>query len=337
MLPISVLVPTRNSMSLLPKHIEGMRPWLELAEEIVAVDSHSNDGTLEFLQRELKHPNVRVLTHPPGLYQSWNFGIAQCRAKYIYVSTVGEEITRAGLLELHTTAERFAADVVISPPRKFDMEGHPVEKEWPVNTLLDSIQVTEPIALEGLAAQLYAVTFVQRGMLGSSASNLYRTADLQRFPFRTDFGTAGDVAWGLEHSGQIRLAIVPQKFSTFVFHPKSYAKSDYAVSEFAEKCIELAAQVVTARPWKKKAGESLSPETSIDGPCEASMHELLLAWREYVAAKRVVDAWKAKGAIFYFLPGARRGRAERRAKKHRLRVVQEQALDLVAQSLIRRH
>jgi hypothetical protein len=190
--------------------------------------------------------------------------------------------------------------------------------------------------LEGLAAQLYAVTFVQRGMLGSSASNLYRAAELQRFPFRTDFGTAGDVAWGLEHAGQIRIAVVPQNLSTFVFHPKSYAKSDYAVSAFAEKCIELAAEVVAARPWKRRAGESLDDETLIDGPGEASLHELLRAWREYVSAKRVVDACKEKGAIFYFLPAARRARAERRVKKRHLRKAQEQALNLVARSLIRR-
>ena len=48
MLPISVLVPTRNSMSLLPKHVEAMRAWLDFVEEVVAVDSHSTDGTMEF-------------------------------------------------------------------------------------------------------------------------------------------------------------------------------------------------------------------------------------------------------------------------------------------------
>ena len=58
MLPISVLVPTRNSMSLLPQHVEAMRAWLDQVEEVVAVDSHSTDGTLEFLQRELKHPGL---------------------------------------------------------------------------------------------------------------------------------------------------------------------------------------------------------------------------------------------------------------------------------------
>ncbi len=327
MLPISVVVPTRNSMSLLPKHFEAMRSWVDLAEEVVAVDSHSNDGTLEFLQRELKHPNVRVLTHPPGLYQSWNFGIARCRAKYTYVSTVGEEITRAGLTELHAVAERFTAEVVISPPRMVDMAGQPKEKEWPVHTLLEKIQVTEPVALEGLAAQLLAVIFVQRGILGSSASDLYRTEVLQRFPFRTDFGTAGDVAWGLEHLGRGRMAILPRSYSTFVFHPKSYAKSDYAVSNYSEKCIETAAQTVAARSWAK-AGV-------VPAEGEALLHELLRAWREFVAAKRAVDASKAKGLLSFFRSGTWRARADREAESRRLLLVRVRALDFVQRSLMR--
>jgi glycosyltransferase involved in cell wall biosynthesis len=53
----------------------ALRSWLDLAQEVVVVDSESSDGTVEFLQSELRHPNLRFLSHPPGLYQSWNFGI----------------------------------------------------------------------------------------------------------------------------------------------------------------------------------------------------------------------------------------------------------------------
>src|SRR5690348_12867075 len=173
MLPISVLVPTRNSMSLLPKHVDAMRTWMDQAEEIIAVDSHSTDGTLEFLQRELG-PSARILTHPPGLYQSWNFGIAQCRAKYVYVSTIGDTMTRDGLTELFAAGEKFRADVVISPPRMVKVSGENKQKTWPVHSLIDELKLTEPIAIEGEAAQLFAVVHLLRGILGSSASNLYR-------------------------------------------------------------------------------------------------------------------------------------------------------------------
>src|SRR5215207_3790096 len=143
MLPISVLVPTRNSMPLLPKHVESMRPWIDLAQEVVAVDSHSQDGTRQFLERELKHPNVRVLDHPPGLYQSWNFGIGQCQAKYIYVSTIGDTMERRGMERLAAAAERLAADVVVSPPRMV-REGRDEGRRWPVHELIAARQLGQP-------------------------------------------------------------------------------------------------------------------------------------------------------------------------------------------------
>ena len=186
MLPLSVLLPTRNSMSLLPKHIVSMQPWLQLAQEVVAVDSHSEDGTREFLERELRHPNVRVLSHPPGLYQSWNFGIQQCRGKYVYVSTVGDTITREGIELLASAAEQLAAEVVVSPPRMV-RDDRPEERRWPVHGLVEDRQLRNPIRFSPLETFTFAFVNLRKAILGSSASNLYRTDLLQRLPFPTDF------------------------------------------------------------------------------------------------------------------------------------------------------
>ena len=87
-------------------------------------------------------------------------------------------------------------------------------------------------------------------------------------------------------------------------------------------------QVVAARPWVKEGVETAEGE--------ALLNELLPAWREFVAAKRVLDARKAKGPDFFFLPGAWRARAEREEKLRHLLAVQERALDCVARLLIRR-
>ena len=114
---IGVVLPTLNCASLLPAHLESMQPWLDLVSEIVVVDSHSNEGTVELIRERLKHPALRVHLHPRGLYQSWNFGLSRLRTKYAYISTVGDSITRAGLQHLHATAEKLDCDVVVSKPR----------------------------------------------------------------------------------------------------------------------------------------------------------------------------------------------------------------------------
>ena len=325
MLPISVLVPTRNSMSLLPKHIESMRAWIDLAEEVVAVDSESDDGTLEYLERELKHANARVLKHPRGLYQSWNFGIAQCRANYIYISTVGETITRQGIESLFAAAEQFKADVVISPPRMVKMSGEEKKKVWPIHTLIDELRLRAPVALDGPSTELFAISNLLRGVLGSSASNLYRAAILQAHPFRTDFGTAGDLAWGLEHAAQIRLGIVPQCFSTFLFHPKAYAKSDYAVEAFSEKCLHLAQAAVRATPIRdEKPGSNSARALAI---------EILSAWERFLSDKRAFTLLR-RNSFWWLSPAAWRAYQRRSRSFGELQRVQQRASALLPQRVL---
>ncbi len=292
MLPISVLVPTRNSMPLLPKHVEAMRAWLDLVEEVVAVDSHSNDGTLEFLRREIKHPNVRVLTHPPGLYQSWNFGIAQCRAKYIYISTIGDTITRAGLEHLVTVAEKLSCDVVLSPPQMIK-NGQPVARRWPVHEFIEQRKLKSPVALAPFDCFVFALANLRKAILGSSASNLYRSDILQRAPFPTDFGTAGDLGWILRHAAEIRLGVTPKVFSTFLFHPKVYAKSDYAVNDFAEKCLATARETLARQSQSSTWDSAMSVEI---------LEPLAVAWDDFLKARRSFKAAQRTNAFWILIP-----------------------------------
>ena len=246
------------------------------------------------------------------------FTNAQCRAKYIYISTVGETITREGIESLFRAAESLHADVVISPPRMVKMSGEAKDKTWPVHWLIEELKLKDSTAFEGGDVQLFAVTNLLRGILGSSASNLYRAEVLQRFPFRTDFGTAGDLAWGLEHAGEIRLAIVPQSFSTFVFHPKSYAKSDYAVNDFNEKCLAVA----------RGALDRSASRTSValdHAKVQALSHELLLAWEKYLVEKqRVVQA--KRSPVWWLSPAAWRAHRTRAETFRALATLQHNAM-----------
>jgi GT2 family glycosyltransferase len=105
MLPLGVVIPTKNSMPYLPRHVEGLRLWLDLAAEVVFVfvDSHSTDGTVDFLRANLRHPAQRFTTHPPGLSASWNHGITQISSRYACITTTRDAITRTGAGQLVET------------------------------------------------------------------------------------------------------------------------------------------------------------------------------------------------------------------------------------------
>src|SRR5207248_1354657 len=139
----------------------------DLAEEVIVVDSYSSDGTFEFLQTELRHPGLKLFQCPPGLYQAWNNGIGQLHAKYTYVSTIGDSITRQGLEHLVATAETLGSDVVISRPEFVSTEGTPLDdRRWPVHELVDSARITRIVHLEPWHAFLVAILNLPEGMLG---------------------------------------------------------------------------------------------------------------------------------------------------------------------------
>jgi hypothetical protein len=280
MLPIGVVVPSRNSMSLLPDHLAAMREWLPQVQEVVAVDSFSSDGTFERLQAELNHPRLRILQHPPGLYQSWNYGVQQVQAEYCYISTVGETITLEGLEHLTEVMRSLRCDVLVSRPRFVDLQGRLLRRPpaWPVQDILSSLRVREPIVLEGAALFFFTLLHYGNAFLGSSASNLYRTRCLQENPFPVDYGTAGDGGWGLEHCCEIRLGITPRTFSTFREHPKSYSLGEYAVNRLVRKFFDRACQTFREEADRNTNFASLARQLQVEqiiGLLEGQVH-----WQE---------------------------------------------------------
>jgi glycosyltransferase involved in cell wall biosynthesis len=246
---IGVVMPTLNCVSLLPGHLESMQEWLDCVSEIVVVDSHSTDGTIELIRQRLKHPALRILSHPRGLYQSWNFGLSQLRTKYAYISTVGDFITRAGLEHLHVVAERLRCDVVVSKPRFIANDGVPLSNDtrWPIDDVISTLRITEPTSLEGMKLFMFVVFNINDAILGSSASNLYRANFLHHHPFPTDFGTVGDVAWGVANVFDYRLGVTPEIFSTFRHHPKAYSRREYTVENINRTLFLLASKTLQQR------------------------------------------------------------------------------------------
>jgi len=161
---------------------------------------------------------------------------------------VGDSITREGLLHLLAVAERLACDVVISKPHLVDNDGRQLaDMAWPIDDIINTLQLRQPARLEGMKLFLFTLLNVTGAILGSSASNLYRTDCLKRHPFPTDFGTSGDGAWGIANVFDYSLCVTPERFSTFRFHPKSYSLSDYAVADLNWRFFELARDTLARR------------------------------------------------------------------------------------------
>jgi hypothetical protein len=225
---LSVVLPTLNCADELPAHIRSMDAWLDLAGEIITVDSDSTDGTADVIRANLKHPNLRVLNHPRGLYQSWNHAISQTCGKWIYISTIGDTITRGQLEHLLAAGEALEADVVVSPP-EFVIDEHISMKVpvWPVQRIIEIYDIRQPRVLDPQAAFIHALRSNPNAILGSSASDLYRGDHLRARPFPTCFRMAGDTGWTLRHALETRFCFTNRIGSVFRFHSNTYTCPDH--------------------------------------------------------------------------------------------------------------
>jgi hypothetical protein len=315
-LPIGVVIPTRNVRPALQAHLAQLQTWADLAEEIIVVDSHSTDGTLELLQAELRHPGLRILQHPPGLYQSWNHAIRHVTAKYTYISTIGDTITAEGLQHLAATAEQLRSEVLISAPALVDVAGQPVtERRWPIHKLLDWYPLEQPVRLEPWQVFLLTTLHCPDSILGSSASDLYLTETLKRFPFPTDYGHAGDTAWGLAYGWRVVLAITPKLFSRFVLHPNDATLPPAAEARRMGRFYDLEDQ---------KTAEFLkTPASAASQETQPSIAEIVTAIQKLHQSQR--RYWAARHEFWPWIvnPGAWRARAKRNHEREHLCQVKE--------------
>ena len=304
-------------MPYLARHVAGLRPWLDLASEVVVVDSFSQDGTVDYLRANLRHPALRFTSHPPGLYASWNHGIWQIRSKYVYIATAGDTITRVGIGKLVEAAESLACDVVISRPSFCDMSGQAApDKPWPADDVIATLGVREPRRLRPVEAVIFAAVHATNALTGSCASDLFRTEILQRHPFPTEFGYSGDSAWSWLHAAEVSYGIVPDRFSTFALHPTT--------ASGAEKQSFLAAQRADA--VLRAAMDSWRRAGVVDEQILArTLWEDLMVWlTTYFDAKAAFDQDRRGSVPWVLNPRAWKNRMQRERatrKLHRLKRV----------------
>jgi glycosyltransferase involved in cell wall biosynthesis len=241
--PISAILPIYNCRERLQRHLRSVVTWAPSVHEIIVVDSGSTDGTLELVQEVLTPAGARFIHNPPGLYQSWNAGIAAATSPWCYISTVEDPITPEGLTHLLEVATQLDADVTISPP---EMRNHNGSK--PVDEKMPSNRLAEAFISAGLAARLLSraetvanlCSFLPHGLLGSSASNLYRTTFLQQHPFPTDFCHCGDTAWGAIVAPFAQVAFTPTPCARFYCQTEHTSRSREQQRELARKLSNLA-------------------------------------------------------------------------------------------------
>jgi glycosyltransferase involved in cell wall biosynthesis len=298
-----------------------METWLPRVEQVIVVDSFSTDGTAELLQANLVHPRLSFFKHPPGLYQSWNFGISHISARYVYIATAGDIIESTGLQKLVEAAEHFQADVVLSKPRFYGSDGAALPDVcWPIDELTAALKITTPRRLSRMGALVFALTSGTSALTGSCASDLFRTDCLHRFPFPTGYGPAGDGAWCIQHAADLVWAIVPGRFSRFVRHPSNASSAERNDYRAAPRLDQVARQTV-----QQALQSGLLTRQELEA---LGIEELLARFAEFLDAKELYDQKRRDVVPWILSPNAWRARSGRNRSSTRLLEVKARALQL---------
>ncbi|HYQ70465.1 MAG TPA: glycosyltransferase family A protein [Gammaproteobacteria bacterium] len=305
-LPLGVLIPTRNSMAWLERHVSALRLWSQRVQEVVVVDSQSSDGTPEYLRRHLSGPNVKHLSHPPGLYESWNYGLGQIRSQWSYIATVGDRISEAAIIGLVTAGQESSGDLVISPPSLVSTTGDKLDKQWPVHKFIQWKDLRRPGPVSGIEVFLWNALSVPGSLLGSSASNIYRTDYIQSHPFPVGYRHACDTAWAITNSFAARWVVAPDLYSELLVHPAVPGSPEPVRHQSRERLHELARELFRSIPDDAFQNKPLF-ENLLDGYWGAAL-AALQADRNYTGMRHRAPPW-------FLRPAAWR---ERTRRKHML-------------------
>ena len=255
---ITVILPCRNNRSELEDHVDAMLEWLPRVAQVVVVDS-STDGSLNYLRGRLSGEHVEFHSVPQGLYQAWSFGVSRATAEFCYFSTVGDTISREGLEHLLELAQQHELDAVLTAPEMVDASGAPVETVWPIHAFARQLH-QETWILDRVETVQWLTAFLPYTILGSSASNLYRTELLKTHPFPTAFGHNGDAAFGVHVAPFVKMALTKKTCSRFVTHGQGRDISAVEQRDVAVKFMELLTEVFRDVPegWEKAVAMSRS-------------------------------------------------------------------------------
>jgi len=224
-LSFSIVTCTRNNVATLPQTLASLRMQQGVEMEMVFVDGHSSDGTLELLRAV--PGRTRLLTGVGGgIARAMNAGMAVARGDVV--------------AHLHADDHYLHPQVLATVARHLQADG----SDWLFGRIVDDVDgrlVPEPFT-----APRFSVAALQRANFVPHPATFVRRSVFQRFGgFNTGYRLAMDYEFWLRIAPHCRVTQLDEALAAFRVHAGS-ASTRQARATFDE---DMRARLAHSPPW----------------------------------------------------------------------------------------
>lgn len=224
-LSFSIVTCTRNNVATLPQTLASLRMQQGVEMEMVFVDGHSSDGTLELLRAV--PGRTRLLTGVGGgIARAMNAGMAVARGDVV--------------AHLHADDHYLHPQVLATVARHLQADG----SDWLFGRIVDDVDgrlVPEPFT-----APRFSVAALQRANFVPHPATFVRRSVFQRFGgFDTGYRLAMDYEFWLRIAPHCRVTQLDEALAAFRVHAGS-ASTRQARATFDE---DMRARLAHSPPW----------------------------------------------------------------------------------------
>ena len=218
---ISICLPLLNGRRFLEARLAGIQAQTLTDWELIVCDSHSDDGSWEWLKRYADDRNIRLYQVPrEGLYAGWNECLRRARGEFVHIAAADDLIEPEFLEALVSEMERHE-DVSLAVCRFdfVDLEGgviapDPRQRLDRVYDRWRDVPHRRPHELDLLIHFCIGIPWITAGSLVFRRSLLKKTG-----LFRTDCFHDADRFWSLRASLHSDTISLPECLASWRYHP----------------------------------------------------------------------------------------------------------------------
>lgn len=258
---VSICVPNLNTLPFLRERFDSIFRQSFNDWELFVYDSHSDDGSWEFIQEVARtDKRVRIAQGPrEGPYPAWNQCLRQTEGEYVYIATSDDSMApdflekMIGALDEHRQCELAHCKLAL-----VDEQGEKLKtNSWPECTIFPDC-TPEFVEIRHVRRAPYNgfLQLTGRHMILSVTQILIRRSIFSKignFPNR--WGSISDFNWEMKAGLVADMVHVPDTWATWRIHSRqATAAQDFTTPEYFRKIDEMIHDAVsTCEPYLSPA------------------------------------------------------------------------------------